>query len=216
MGKYFKDKEWELRGKLRPRILYLCEGESEAEYVDTWLTRGNADPVEIRVLCFRGLSKIDAKIKFLIKEPNFQNVESICIFLDAEQDFSQRIRDVEKLLRIMGFPHSESHSVPWVKLGNGKKSCVFISPDMKSSGRIENIVINELRGKKEIFTCLENFAKCSTSAGKEKFDEKQFVHSYIIMNRTGLSLGASFQKGLFDLNDPAYADLNSLLESAIT
>ena len=124
MGKYFKNKEWKLRGKLRPSILYLCEGESEAEYVDTWLTRRYADPEDIRVLCFRGLSKIDAKIKYLIKEPNFQNVESICVFLDAEQDFSRRIKDVEKLLRIVDFPHSDSHSVPRVELSNGKKIVV--------------------------------------------------------------------------------------------
>jgi len=209
------NKNWQLRS-IKPSVLYLCEGESESEYVDVWLTSRNESMDDIAVLCFEGLSKIDAKIKVLIKEPNFKFVDTICVFLDAEKDFNQRKNVVVNMLRTMNFPHSMSNSVPWVESNDHKKSCVFISPDMKSEGRIENIVINELRTKTEIINCIENFSRCSGYAGLGEFDEKRIVNSYITMNVVGISLGASFQKGLFDLRHSAYNDLNILLEHAIT
>ena len=139
MGKYFKSKKFVLHDRQPPKTLFLCEGESEAEYVDAWLTSRRADSGENRVLCFRGLSHIKAKISYLAKEPELHDVESICIFLDAEDDFDGRLREVERMLRNLGFPHSSKNEVPWVESADGKTSCVFISPNMASSGRIENI-----------------------------------------------------------------------------
>lgn len=216
MGQYYKKYSWKLSPASSATILYLCEGESEAEYVDVWLSKKQVTLGSVRVLCFEGLSKIDSKISFLIKEPGYRNITTVCVFLDAEQDLNQRKRDVKKMLGNMDFPNSASEEIPWVESDGEKKSCVFISPDMKNLGRIENIVINELKSKKNIFGCIDEFGKCASGAGMSDFDEKKIVASYIILNKPGLSLGASFQKGLFDLNDPAYADLNFLLEKAIT
>ena len=88
---------------------------------------------------------------------------------------------------------------------------------MGSSGRIEDIVIKELRVKKNLIQCIDGFSNCSTNSGMDEFNEKQIVNSYIVlMNCVGLSLGACFQKGLFALSDDAYTDLNGLLRDAIT
>ena len=119
------------------------------------------------------------------------------------------------MLRNLGFPHSNSNQVPWIESNTGKKSCVFISPDMQSQGRIENIVMNEIRDNQNIFDCIENFKTCSLNAGIASFDEKQFVNTFINLHKAGIGLGASFKKGVFDTNHNAYSDLNNLLENAI-
>ncbi len=175
MGQYYEKKLWKLGPESSATILYLCEGESEAEYVDVWLSKKNVMPDNVRVLCFEGLSQIRSKISVLIKEPGFQYITTICVFLDAEQDFDRRKREVKEMLGNMGFPNSASGKNPWVESDGGKKTCVFISPDMKNLGRIEDIVINELKTKKDIFDCIDGFGKCAIHAGMSDFDEKKIL-----------------------------------------
>jgi len=217
MGNFFSvTTDWTLRGDRKPRVIYLCEGESETEYVDTWLTDRRENNNNIWIYCFRGLSQIDAKINILIKEPNFKYVNTVCIFLDAEDNFEQRKRDVCRMLRRMDFPSTNVNNTPWVETNNGKKSCVFISPDMNSTGRIENIVLNEIRTKVGVFDCLEEYRQCVLRSGISSFDEKKIVNSYIITNQVGISLGAAFKRKIFDLNHNAYRDVNNLLEQALS
>ena len=113
MGTYFNDKnirKFDLAGHPIPGILFLCEGESEVQYVDLWLSQQIGISNNACVLCFAGLSQIDVKISDLAKDPAFSMVKTVCLFLDAEQDFDQRKRHVVKILRELGFPHSASGS----------------------------------------------------------------------------------------------------------
>lgn len=213
---FYSKKKWCLPARPEIKRLFLCEGDSEAEYVDYRLSRLNPAPHAVKVLCFEGLTKIDAKTSLLVKEPGFQNVETICVFLDAEQDIDQTKRNVRRLLAKLDFPNSASDTIPWVESDQGKTTCVFISPNMKSNGRIENIVLEELKTKQETFGCIEAFRRCAHNSGAASFDEKSMVASYILMNKPGIGLGAAFKKGYFDTDHEAYSDLNNIINRALT
>jgi uncharacterized protein DUF3226 len=216
MGNYFCNvNDWKLRGNRNPSIIFLCEGESETEFVDKWLTNRDEDSNNIWIYCFRGLSKIREKISILIKEPNFTNVNTVCIFLDAEDNYEARKDSVRSMLRRLGFPHSNINSIPWVEEREGKKSCVFISPNMEENGRIENIVIEEISGSTEIYNCIETYRDCLSNNGILDFDEKKFVNTYIVSHQVGIGLGAAFKAGIFDVNNRVYDQLNQILELAV-
>jgi hypothetical protein len=219
MGQFFKKSkkwDWTLSAQSTSSTLYLCEGESEAEYVDYWLTQRGESPEAIRVLCFRGLSHIKTKISVLRKEPGLVKVDKICVFLDAEQNFDGRKDQVRQMLGTLNFPNSDVDDIPWIETKHNKTSSVFISPDSESNGRIEDIVLLELQGKEEAYACLDRFKNCATQANlTTPFGEKHLVASYLVLIKPGMSLGAAFQKGVFDQSHTAYVLLNQVLESAL-
>jgi len=120
------------------------------------------------------------------------------------------------MLSTLNFPNSDVENIPWIETKNNKRSSVFISPDSKSNGRIEDIVLSELQSKKETYACLDGFKNCATQANlANPFGAKHLVASYLVLIKPGLSLGAAFQKGAFDQSQTAYTLLNQVLESAL-
>ena len=90
-------------------------------------------------------------------------VNSIGILIDADDDGHEpSLRKAQHALRLAGFPVPASAAE--VCSNAGKQSVIWIMPDNKSPGELEDLCMRALQNH-YLIPCLEEFEKCAINHG---------------------------------------------------
>lgn len=195
-----------LRGTTRPRSIFLAEGDAEAFFLDQFLASQAAASALNIVVCFKGLGNVSGLLHTLVQEPNFNNVEAIGVFLDAEHSFAARAASVQAHLEnVKLLPIAGPSPVGAVVTHAGRRIAVFISPGNGGQGAIDHLVLNEIQGKPE-WGCLNGFIGCLQQNHAWVMDPKAVAQTYVSIKKPGLAgTGNAFDAGVLDCTAPAYA-----------
>ncbi len=211
----FYKKEINLVGELKPSRLYIGEGETEAYFIDKFLSLRNASPLENCVLCIRGLSRFQKKLEVISKQDNFRFVESLCFMLDAEDSPNGRLDAIIDGCRRMGFIELRNIETTGIYTKNGKSLGVIVSPGTGERGRIEDLILQEISAKEE-YSCIQRYVECLASDNSKTLDAKSVVQTYISAINGGLcGAGRAFQAGILDPMDSAYGSASNIIDALI-
>ncbi len=201
--KYARDKI-SLSGQDSPSVVFLAEGKPEWLFVDKVLEKFDAPIQDCVVLLLRGYTDLEKKIGLILEEDNSDNISSLGIMLDANNVPDRRLRKAANALRRAGFPSDENELRDGGICADGaRRTSVFLSPGQGRKGRIEDLVIEEIRTT-DLFDCVSGFKVCVEGVPCQ-IDDKGVVQTYISA-RTGnlCGVGRAFQKGVLDINHDAY------------
>ena len=204
-----------ISGTFAPSIVFLAEGASELLFIDKVLQHLNVSVADCAVFLLEGYQQLEDKIRNIKKEPNFHAVCSLGVMLDADRYPDRRLRKTANALGLANFPSDENVLKNNRVCSRGqKKAGVFLSPGNGQRGRIENLVIDEIRTT-EIFECLSNFGEC-TEGTSGQLDDKGLVQCYISA-RAGdrCGLGRAFEAGILDVNHNAYAGARRFVQNLL-
>ena len=197
------------------QVVYLAEGNAEAWYLEKLLDAHGFDSTIHGVICTRGrdLRKIKAVLRALYTTSEWEQVVGIGLFFDAEQSYPDTKNNLQNALR--SIPRIDDGFVlnpQTVQDADGYKIASFISPALDTAGRIEDLVLAELR-KKDDYQCFAQLEECLPEAQ----DAKAAVNTYITHKKPGLcGTHNGFRSGVLDFSDEAYAEVSTLFAQALT
>ena len=210
MGNYSIELD-ELSALGAPRYLMFAEGPSEVGLINSYLTTIDAKSNVIRVLCFRGASKMSSFITTFIKtvipsQTELAAIEGIGLIADSETDPSARIDSVIQCAKLLGFDGEgkELRNNYRCKKHNRRFAFSF-SPGQTVRGRIEDLVVKEISSD-GLFDCINDFYSCIEFAINSTFNSKALVQMYISAKTNSSVAGVKFacENGLFDVTNDAY------------
>ena len=193
-----------LRGHHYQKI-FLGEGLAEALFLDTLFSRKNFDNNEYCVFCIKGISFLKTSLKIICSEPEFENVKSLGIMIDANGKPKERTDSVLRQLHAHdlsdeNFDLKENTVFEY----NGRSIGIFISPGLGKKGRIETMVVEEIVTKNE-YNCISEYIKCLKERHHISLDEKAIVQIYISSKKSDLcGTGRGFEAGILDVEHKAY------------
>lgn len=142
----------------KPKLI-VAEGLHEETFFGAFIAHlGLAD---IQVMGIGGKDKLKSELQTLVISPDFQNVASLGIVRDADDDPKAAFKKVCGALKAAGLP------VPYRNLtavGNKPKVIVTILPKGSSKGMLEDVCLNAVRCDPAVqcvnqyFSCLRNKA----------------------------------------------------------
>lgn len=208
---------YSLRGSDRPGCLLFAEGDSEALFLDKWLSGTHRDPNDIAVVCIRGIKKLDAVLKNLRTDENFPAVSRFGFFVDAETIGPTRKSTFITNVLAKNSVIPAGHKVPAGPLVriNGKRIVLFVSPNNASAGFIEHTVMNEINTS-ELFPCIGTFQRCVAGTSASPVSPKALVQAYIGTLKPGLcGTGRGFESGVLNVMHTAYDNVRATIERVL-
>ncbi len=205
-----------LKGATNPRTIFLGEGNPEAYFFEATLTHQTASAADNCVLCFRGLGNFPSFLNILVQEPNFKNVSSIGILLDAEANAVGRETSlIAQLTKHSLLGQGSPSPVNRIVVYGERRIAAYISPNNVDPGSIEGVVMQEIQTKPE-WQCINAFTQCSNIPLASIQTQKTVVQTYISLKSPGMcGAGKAFEARVLDTNDAAYAPLRLLFDPLI-
>ena len=212
---YIKEK-LSLSGDFKPSIVFFAEGNPEAHFINKVLESiGGISTDDCVIYMFGGLSKLKNKISLVSKEPNFDNVNKVGFFVDAEDSPAARRDQIIDCLKIIVFPDDLENLDNQVIVDNGKKAGVFISPGNDNVGRIEDMVLEELQNKDE-WECIQQYVACIKGTLGKELDEKSITQIGVsTIDGKICGLGIAFKKGILDITHKAYEPVVNMVNNLV-
>ncbi len=200
--------------------LLLAEGEDDY-YFFIWVLEalGLSD---IQVMNFRGIDKLRFFLKDITLLFGFDNVETIVIARDAEQDAAAAKKSVESaisdaVLAVPSNPFEFSSGKPRVAfmlLPGYAVSAATGKKDLRD-GALEDLCI-EIVKDKSIFHCVDQYIQCPQSTGQGvKYLHKTKLHAYLsgIDDFAGLKIGEATRVGAWDLLHASFEPFRQIITS---
>jgi hypothetical protein len=185
--------------------IFLAEGLAEALFLNTLFTRKNFDENEYCVFCIKGISNLGTSLKYLCSETEFDQVKSLGIMIDADDNPKGRMDSV--------LNHLNNHDLSDENFDlkentvfeyNERQIGIFISPGEGKKGRIETIIVEELSTKKE-YECISEYINCLSERCHNTLDEKAIVQIYISSKKSDLcGTGRGFEAMILDIDHKTY------------
>jgi len=215
----FFQKKIQLSGANKPEIIFLGEGNPEISFVDKVLSGlKGINKSNTAIFCIGGDdSKIKTVFKLLESQDNFQFVNKLGVFVDAENKPSTKKNTILRAFRSVGFPSDDKLMKNYVMKENGKNAGFFISPDGTSQGAIEDIILEEI-GTTKLNGCITVFSDCIKKINSTGLDKKGKVQAFITaVHKKGLcGSGAAFQAGILDVNHKAYVEVVRFIKNVVS
>ena len=145
------------------------EGKDEVAFFTVLLNRKNIQG--ITVLESGGAQQFSRQIKAIKNIPNFDNVDSLAVIHDADDNSQRRFQSISSMLTNNGF------KVP-KKIGSFTSSAcrpkvgIFIIPDNINSGMLESLCLSTVQSK-ELIKCIDSFIECAQQASQKDNVYKQ-------------------------------------------
>lgn len=202
-----------LRSAEQPKCLFFAEGQTEALFLEVWLTEEGADPKEIAVLAYRGGTKLPLLLRNLSEDENFSDVERFGFFLDAEAGtVAAKAASVTSALRQANVVPA-GHNVQAGVLSSigGKRIALFVSPNNTNSGLVEDVVMNEITAH-ALGPCVNNFRTCAAGVLGAPVGAKALVQAFLGIRKPGLcGTGRGFENKILNVMHAAYNDVRTTL-----
>lgn len=193
--------------------LFLAEGMSEVGFIEATLgTVEAANPNSIVVACFEGISKFRSYLSLIANHANFAFVVALGVMTDTDGPGVNRKQQVLDALAASGIAYNPAQlDGNGVHHGASRKVAVFWSPGKGLDGRIEEMVLEEIK-KSDFAGCLADLKRCVIAITNEALDAKAIVQTYISLRRPNLcGCGRAFESAVLDVTDAAYDEARKMM-----
>jgi len=187
------------------------EGKDDEAFFDTLVNRlGRYD---IQVAGIGGKTKLRTILKAIVKDPPFQNVQSLGVIRDADLDPKSAFESVRDALKATGLPTPKKQ----MSVAKGPpKTSVMILPSIDRQGALEDLCL-EAVAQDPAMDCTEGFFDCLQEKGRarpKKDMAKAKVRAFLAaQGDPTLPLGLAARKGYWPLDHPAFDRVRRFLKS---
>ncbi|MEO1785209.1 DUF3226 domain-containing protein [Thermodesulfobium sp. 4217-1] len=214
---YDNDKGNTIFNEKNQKCIFLAEGLSEALFLEKWLSseeEWSQKSEFISVICFQGVDKIKATLKRI--EQKIRQCLGVGFFLDAEdKKITDRLKQIEDVLEIHKIIDTGTNKLRAGELNqisdrNLSSIAIYISPNNKDNGCIEDIVVEENEIK--TWKCIE----CLRESSEYNNINKSIVQAYLGCKKPGLcGTGRGFESGILDVNSSVYSKITDLFSKLL-
>lgn len=193
-------------------VLIVSEGPTEVGFACRYLAAVGADENVTKVICYQGNNKLSLFTKTLVKDCEvLAGLRSVGVIADSERSPSGRLAAFIALGEALGFRGCARSINEDGKYTVGtRKFAVSLSPRNDSPGRIEELILEELRAG-VAYSCFSSAFTCSALFGSGGMSEKGMV---TVLSAALLDEGANgragakhaFEAGKFDVLASPYAN----------
>ncbi|KLO21237.1 MULTISPECIES: DUF3226 domain-containing protein [unclassified Marinitoga] len=180
--------------KIESDKLLLVEGKDEENFLLAFLKHLNIS--NIQILTVQGKENFKKELKLITKFPDFEKIKIMGIVKDADNSFHNSLKSIVTILSNLGFQVNQDGS-----FSNGKpKIGIFIMPDHKSPGMLEDLCLSSIKEQKEI-KCFEEFFICLNNNEITNFKNlsKSKTLAYLASQKEPVnSLGLAAKKGYWN------------------
>lgn len=210
--------QYGLRGAEKPSVLLFAEGPTEAYFLSKWLELTGRDPETVAVVCFKGISNLKTVFRSLIEEENFNKVNGIGFFIDADTNSAtSRADSITAFFKELNLiPKSRGQlTLGGLNVIDQLGISIFVSPDNNGPGCIENIVMNEISTTK-YSSCIQGLSKCVNEIDAQIVHAKTLVQAYLGIVKPGrCGTGHGFNSGDLDVMNDSYKSIRESFERLI-
>lgn len=207
-----------LAGK-QVRHLFLAEGGAEEGLVNALLRRQKTSPTTSLVGCLKGIQRLHDVLRALVTEPEWADLHSVTILLDADDNPQGRLSNTwDALGEIVGITEQSvaaGKQRGWT-LSGGTRYALWLNPGKSRRGTIEDLVLDTLDPKAR--DCIATLWHCATGHAKAREPSpKAEVAVWLALRADlGLGLGTAFERGLIDLDHRAFEPLRQLIDEQLS
>ncbi len=184
----------------KPKML-LVEGRDEFNFFSALLR--HLEQTEIEVSIYGGKDKLRTRLRALPSILGFENVESIGIVRDADEDAGAAFQSVCSSLSNANLPVPDS---PLVLTSGRPQIAVMIMPPGANTGMLEDLCLSALRDDPAML-CLDQYFQC-LEVQMESLPQntsKARVHAFLASReRPDLRLGEAALGGYLPWDSPAF------------
>jgi len=188
--------------------VYLGEGKPECQLMDEILFAAGRNPQTHVIFCFEGHGKLSTMLKLVGQKS--QELGALFVLLDAEtQGFQHRCRLVSRAVTDARIFPTAVKGRPGIQTLGGKQFDFSVSPDNANAGRIEDLILQEIRNYVE-WNDIQQFSQSLNAHHAWAVDSKALVQFFISARRPGMCGAASaFEAGILNYQDAAYNNIRN-------
>ena len=194
------------------RKLLLVEGTDELRVFVALARELGVDDVQIYP--YGGKNRLRLFLRNLVADPNFSDLSSIAIEMDADKNSNAAMDSIRGALESVGLPAPRFALTPE---SNGSLSVSFlVLPHGSDSGALEDVVLASVSDDPAI-KCVDQFFECigdtDLTGPNPTHLSKARVHAFLATrHRPDLRLGEAAQRGgVWRFEDAAFDSLKQLL-----
>lgn len=182
------------------------------------LKRHDSRPSGVEIVCLEGVKRLDVVLRSLASDPEWQNLLSVTILVDADNQPRGRWEEVwDTLGRIIKLPDqivAQGKRVGTVEDGTIRYG-VFLAPSQDRPGRIEDLVLETI--DPDIRTCISRLWDCAHAHARASHPSAKAEVAILIALRDdqGLGLGTAFERGLIDVGHAAFEPLRQFVDAQL-
>ncbi len=193
----------------KPRVL-IVEGEDEKRLFSALIAHLDLSDIEIRAI--GGKTRIHSNIRALTMTSGFDEVISVGVIRDADEDPTAAFQSVCGALQDAGLARPTESMQP---AGDSPRVIVMILPSEETSGMLEDLCLESVR-EDPAMRCVDEYFEClEERVGKLPRNlSKARVHAFLASReRSDLRLGEAAQKGHWPWNHPAFEQAKLFLST---
>lgn len=193
---------------LKPKVL-VAEGKDEENFFEALLKHMCLH--DIQVMGIGGKTQIRGRIKALINSPGFNNVISLGIIRDADDDPVAAFQSVCEALRNAGLPVPQRTLMP---IGNRPKVVVMILPKQNVPGMLEDLCLEAVQSDNAM-PCVTQYFEClqAQDLNLPRNISKAKVHAFLASrSKPDLRLGEAAKKKYWPFDDNAFQQVKTFLQ----
>jgi hypothetical protein len=202
------------RGIEKERLL-LVEGKDEQFFFEAFLQ--NLGITTIQIFPVGGKTQFKTGFNAIVAAPNFRSVVALGIIRDADKDSRAAFQSVCGVIKNHSYKKEiplRAPDRPFAQAGRNPAISVFIMPDNKSEGMLEDLCIRSISGSKEL-TCIEDYFSCleKNALGIPEQISKAKVHAFLASREEpDKRLGEAAKAGYWLFKHDAFTALKEFLQ----
>lgn len=192
----------------------LVEGNDQRNFFEALISHTRHISLQdIQIQNFGGVGELRSFLETLAASDEFKDrVQSLGIIRDAEESAGSAFQSVQSSLRNANLPEPARPREP---MDGSPRVNVLILPDDDSPGMLETLLCQTLVSD-PVNDCIDTFFECARKlpGADIRRPDKSRAHAYISIHpEPQSSVGVAAQKGYWDLDHSALADVRRFLES---
>lgn len=197
-----------IRNITHPKLL-LVEGTHEEKLFNRLLRISSN--IDIQVLPILGKYRFREQIEIISKMDNFSSIESLGLVRDADNSFENEFTSLVDALIHANLSAPER---PMTLSGGTPKVGIFIAPNNKNPGSIENLLLESVHDDPAL-KCVNNYMDCLVRIQnmEHPHESKARVQIYLAKESDGeLHMGIASDQDIWNWDSPAFSSIKDFLQ----
>jgi hypothetical protein len=192
--------------------LLLVEGEDDRNFFEALCNHLGLKGIQI--ISYKGKLNLPNVFLAVLNAPNFDQVSGYAITRDADTNHKAAFESIKGLLQKHKQPCPQKHA-QFAGSGSLKAGIFIISGNNATTGMLEDLCLQTVVGH-TVMSCVESLMQCLKDQGTTFYPHhpsKAKVQAFLAaMPETVNSLGLAAQKGYWQFNSQALAELCTFLQ----
>ncbi|MDP8220315.1 MAG: hypothetical protein P9X26_03145 [Candidatus Stygibacter frigidus] len=187
--------------------LLLVEGKDEENFFNAFFKELDIDNIQIIVT--GGKRKLKGNIEALIKIPNFEDIVTIGIIQDSDDNYNATMDRIFNSLDNVGLSSIKQQGL---FSSHSPAIGIFIMPGEGEKGALEDLCLKAVHSD-PVVTCVESFINCirELTPSVSKIS-KRFCAAYLAGKKELVSsVGLAAHKKYWNFSSPVYSNLKDFL-----